>query len=241
MFFLTATTESFQLVTTNTNSLDVTTHFTDITATSFTPGSSQITINTAATTTVISAPSASTQRQLKMITIRNTGAGNNTVTLVKTISGGPTSYKMSPDWTIGPGEALEYSDLGGWGFVANASVQSVALTGPVTGSGTGTIATTITNQAVTYAKIQNTSTDQVVIGRNAGGAGTPQEVTATQVLDWLGNVQGSLLYRGASGWAALTPTSANFEVLSGGPGANPQWANPYARILAQQMIGPYMG
>ncbi|MVT11480.1 hypothetical protein [Chitinophaga tropicalis] len=49
------------------------------------------------------------------------------------------------------------------------------LTGDVTGTGSGSVATTIANQAVTFAKMQNINT-QKLLGRFATGAGSPQEV-----------------------------------------------------------------
>ncbi|SHL95968.1 hypothetical protein [Chitinophaga sp. CF418] len=53
---------------------------------------------------------------------------------------------------------------------------TVTLTGDVTGSGTGTVASTISNQAVTFAKMQNINT-QKLLGRYTAGAGSPQEVS----------------------------------------------------------------
>jgi hypothetical protein len=54
--------------------------------------------------------------------------------------------------------------------------QTVTLSGDVTGSGATSIATTIANSAVTYAKIQNV-TDNRLLGRSAGSAGVVQEIT----------------------------------------------------------------
>lgn len=47
-------------------------------------------------------------------------------------------------------------------------------------------------------------------------------------LDDLGATQGDVLYRGASGWAALAPGGAGQVLQSGGAGANPSWATPSA-------------
>lgn len=53
-----------------------------------------------------------------------------------------------------------------------------ALTGDVTASGTGSVVATIADDAVTYAKMQNTSAASVLLGRGAGaGAGNVQELT----------------------------------------------------------------
>ena len=52
-----------------------------------------------------------------------------------------------------------------------------ALTGNVTASGTGSVAATIANDAVTYAKMQNVSAADRLLGRgNGGGAGDVQEI-----------------------------------------------------------------
>lgn len=44
------------------------------------------------------------------------------------------------------------------------------------------------------------------------------------VLDGISNVQGSVLYRGAAGWAALGPGTAGQVLSTGGAGADPSWA-----------------
>ncbi len=52
-----------------------------------------------------------------------------------------------------------------------------ALTGEVTAAGSGSVAATIANDAVTYAKMQNISAASRLIGRgSAGGAGSPEEI-----------------------------------------------------------------
>ena len=65
-------------------------------------------------------------------------------------------------------DASTFSDIG--------SGSITALTGDVTASGTGSVAATIANQAVTYAKIQNV-TDARLLGRSAGSSGSVQEIT----------------------------------------------------------------
>ncbi len=62
-------------------------------------------------------------------------------------------------------------------------LQRAALTGDVTASA-GSNATTIANDAVTYAKMQDISATQRALGRNSGGSGNTEEVTITQLLDW---------------------------------------------------------
>ena len=58
----------------------------------------------------------------------------------------------------------------------NSGDQTITLTGDVTGSGTGSFAATIENDAVTYAKMQNASTGNVIIARAAATSGDLSEV-----------------------------------------------------------------
>jgi hypothetical protein len=66
-------------------------------------------------------------------------------------------------------------------FSGSASIQRAALTGDVTAAANGN-ATTIANDAVTYAKMQNVSAAARLIGRQSGSAGDPEELTATAPL-----------------------------------------------------------
>lgn len=67
---------------------------------------------------------------------------------------------------------------------------TITLTGPITGSGTSTFATTITNKAVTYNKIQDV-TSQSLLGRYSTGNGTTQEVKISTGL-LLNNTNGNM-------------------------------------------------
>lgn len=60
---------------------------------------------------------------------------------------------------------------------ASGGVSSVTLTGDVTGTGTGTVATTIANAAVTYAKFQDVA-GLSVVGRSANSSGVTAAITA---------------------------------------------------------------
>lgn len=119
-------------------------------------------------------------------------------------------------------------------MATGASAQMIVLNGSgvqayVSMSGDATIATsgavTVASDAITYAKLQNVSATQRVLGRNSAGAGDVEEVTLTQLLDWLGSIaQGDVIYRGASNWARL-PAGTNGQFLqTQGASANPQWA-----------------
>lgn len=63
----------------------------------------------------------------------------------------------------------------------NTGDQTISLTGDVTGSGTGSFAATIANDAVTYAKMQNVSATDKLLGRSTSGAGNVEEITCTPI------------------------------------------------------------
>lgn len=60
-----------------------------------------------------------------------------------------------------------------------------------------------------------------VLGSVAGG--NVSEITASNVLDFVGSTRGQILYRGASGWAALSPGTSGQLLRTGGAGADPSW------------------
>jgi hypothetical protein len=61
----------------------------------------------------------------------------------------------------------------------NTGDQTITLTGDVTGTGTGSFAATIAAGVVTYAKIQNVSATDKVLGRSTAGAGSVEEIACT--------------------------------------------------------------
>jgi len=99
-----------------------------------------------------------------------------------------------------------------------------ALTGDVTTSA-GSVATTIANTAVTYAKMQNISATQKILGRNTAGSGSTEEITVNQILSWLSTTQGAVLYYNGSSWTALSPGTSGQVLQTQGGSADPQWAN----------------
>ena len=65
---------------------------------------------------------------------------------------------------------------------------------------------TIGTLASTYLGLlnNNISVTQRLLGRNTAGAGVAEEVTLSQLLDWIGPAaQRAILYRDAAGWARL--------------------------------------
>lgn len=93
--------------------------------------------------------------------------------------------------TAGAGNAEELTVSGGLEFTGSGGIQRAALTGEVTASA-GSNTTTIANDAVTYAKMQNVSSASKLIGRgSASGAGDPEEITLGSGLTMTGTTLSS--------------------------------------------------
>lgn len=114
------------------------------------------------------------------ITVSGSGAtwtiDNDVVTYAK-IQNVVTDRLLGRD-TAGTGNAEELTVGGGVEFTGSGGIQTSALTGDVTKSAGGT-STTIANDAVTYAKMQNVSATDKVLGRSTAGSGDVEEIPCT--------------------------------------------------------------
>jgi hypothetical protein len=90
--------------------------------------------------------------------------------------------------TAGMGNVEEISVGGGLEFSGSAGIQRSALTGDVTAPA-GSNITTIANDAVTFAKMQNIAT-QTLIGRGTAGTGDPESITLASSLSIAGGALG---------------------------------------------------
>jgi len=66
----------------------------------------------------------------------------------------------------------------------------------------------------------------VTLDGASGGTLSPRSLSAnvSEALDLIGSTRGSVLYRGASGWAALAPGTSGHFLKSNGAGADPSYA-----------------
>lgn len=99
----------------------------------------------------------------------------------------------------------------------------------------------IANDAVTNSKLRNSAAVSV-IGRSANSTGDPADIAAdangkllgrlsdalgfatlSDFIDAIGSTRGSILYRGSSGWAVLTPGTSGHVLTSNGSGADPSY------------------
>lgn len=132
MLLLTATNHTLEVSTSTTATVHYTSSWVDITAASFTPDSGQGSITTATTTTVVGAPAASTQRQLKSLILFNAGTATNVVTVRKDVGG--VEYTLAT-FSLLPSYSVEYTDTDGFILKDNGGrevvtdAQSSGITG----------------------------------------------------------------------------------------------------------------
>ena len=133
MIILKATSESLQITTTTAAGLDFSVSYADITTTAFTPSSNEGKISTATTTSITAAPAASTQRQIKLITISNRDVSlSDAIIIQKLITA--TAYNLTPTITLLPGETIQYMDAQGWTYYSATG----AVKGNQTAAGSNT-------------------------------------------------------------------------------------------------------
>lgn len=102
-------------------STDYVVSWADVTTTAFTPGMSEGNTSSSGDTTIVAAPAASTQRQIKWVSIRNRSTTTAvTVRLMLDVSG--TEYVLGPDTTLARGESLRWDADGGLKVFTSAGV-----------------------------------------------------------------------------------------------------------------------
>lgn len=112
MILLDTTGSSLEVVTGNAVATDMTVSAADLTATTFVPVDSEANPSTATTTTLLAAPSGSTQRVVKSVTIRNMSATTDQiVTVQKDVA---TVLYQIIKTTLRPLDCLVYEENTGW-------------------------------------------------------------------------------------------------------------------------------
>jgi hypothetical protein len=135
------------------------------------------------------------------------------------VSGTVTNATSTPNLTVALG-AITPTSVAASGTVtgsnlsgSNTGDQTITLTGDVTGSGTGSFAATIANNAVTFAKVQQIATDKI-LGRDTSGTGVVEELTVGGGVEFTGSggIQTSAftgdVTKAAGGTAQAIATSA---------------------------------
>ncbi len=128
MILLDGTTETLTISTSSTADIDYSISYVDIGVNAFAPGATEgkyVAANTA--NAALGSPAASTQRQVKLITISNRHASTSNTIIVKKYV--PTNeYYLTPSVTLAAGELMQYIDGQGWVYYAsNGTIKGSVL------------------------------------------------------------------------------------------------------------------
>jgi hypothetical protein len=171
--------------------------------------------------------------------------GNPTVSLPialtftgKTVTGGTFNSPALVTPALGTPASGVATNLTGTasGLTAGHVTTNANMTGDVTSVGN---ATTIAANAVTNSKLA-TAADGTIKSNISGVTAAPSDNTISAVLDkLLGSTRGSVIYRGASGWAALAPGSAGDVLTTQGSSADPSWeaSSGSGGVSASALVG----
>lgn len=141
-----------------------------------------------------------------------------------------------PSWVVnggGGGGGVTSFSAGSTGFTPNtATTGAVTLAGTLGAGYGGTGLSTFAVGDMMYASAVTPTISKLTIGTanqilNVNtGATAPQWTGLSSLIDtvFTASAQGTVLYRGASGWAALGPGTSGYVLTTAGAGANPSWA-----------------
>jgi hypothetical protein len=240
MLLLTSTAHSLELVTSTAETIDFVTSFVDITTTTLAPGSSDGTVAAATTTTLVAAPAASTQRQIKHLSVRNAGGAANVVTVQKDVGANRSIFVV----TLAAGEELQYIDGDGFRVFDAAGNMKITSGG---GGGSGSVPTgtgfrhvtagvedgaaklidtaDINDDQVTLAKVQDINSDRL-LGRDTAAIGVIEMLTVGGGIEFTGagGIQTSAftgdVTKAAGGTALTIPADAVTNAMLANMAAN---------------------
>jgi hypothetical protein len=143
------------------------------------------------------------------------GADTNTTQIATTafVLGQASTAPPSAPGAAAIGTSLKYARAD-----HTHAAQTITLTGDVTGTGTGSFASTIAAGAVTYTKMQNVSATDRLLGRSSAGAGTIEEIACTAHGRTLISSASAAATRTTLGLATVA-TTGNFNDLTNIPPA----------------------
>ena len=118
----------------------------DLTTTALTPGASDAQVTTATTTVLVAAPGASTQRQLKGLTIRNAHASSSNVITIEFFNG--TTATQLIQYTLLAGETLQWGEDENFRVIdASGQVKGAVVANAGTNLNTSALLTTTAHDA----------------------------------------------------------------------------------------------
>ena len=165
-----------------TNQLHCVVSYSDHTSTAYNGGTQLTSTNSTTAVDICDAPAASTVRDVDYINIRNRDTAAATVTVMLDSSGADSEIVKA---TLAVGDQLVYVHGDGWKALdASGQIKSSASGGGITDGDKGDITVsggtwTIDNDVVTYAKMQNVSATDKLLGRSTAGSGDVEEIACT--------------------------------------------------------------
>lgn len=168
------------------------------------------------------------------------------ITYPSSASSGGVAYFSSTTAMASSGTLTANQIMVGGGSGAAPTTFACATTTTVVHGGTPPTCSQIVNGDITTATIANSSlavaADSTIKSNISGGSASPSDNTITAVLDkQFGTTQGTVVYRNATVWAALTPGTNGQFLTSGGPAANVTWASGGAGTGTVTSITPGSG
>ncbi len=203
---LTGASDIVRVVTDSAATLDVLADWADMTTAAFTPGRTPTAIASVTTTTVVGSPAASTQRQVKNLSLRNRHASTS-VTVTVQFFDGTTSIDL---WkgVLTAGERVEYDGAHWQAFDAAGTPKTIS-------SGSGVwLATFVKTTGTTHVVGPRTNTIFVrMVGGGGGGGGCASVASAAGAAGGGGS--------GAYAEKTFTVTpSTSYTIAIGGAGTN---------------------
>jgi hypothetical protein len=214
VILLTSTSDALQAVTGSTQTIHVQASYVDLTtATSaITPKRTNTIITTATTTSIVGAPASGDVRTVKFVSIQNTGASAETVTVQHTDG---TNVVKLQSLSLSPGYTLVYNEGSGWTLYDSTGNIQTAI-----GPGRFLKRTVILNGTTTFTTQPGTNS---IVARLLGAGGQGGGCAAT--IGCCGSGGGSGAY--AEWNVAVSPSTAYTCAVgaggsTGGAGANGQ-------------------
>jgi hypothetical protein len=209
MLLLTSTTSILQVTTSAAGAVAVQASWVDASGTTVTPGQTNtVNITTAATTTVVAAPAASTQRNVKDLSIRNTSA--TVAQIITVIHTDGTTPEQKYQCALAVGETAVFDQTGSWSVYDATGIKKQVAISP------GSLVKTTVLTAGTTLVLGATTKNVRVRLRGGGGGGGGSQTQAAAAAASAGGAQGGYAERYFTG---VTPgATLTYAIGVGGTG-----------------------
>lgn len=158
------------------------------------------------------------------------GTGDGTGTLTAPTIRGPAATGSN---VAGADITIKASNGTGTGGSGKIILQTAAAGG--SGSTANTLRSALEVNAAGAVGVNNGSygsANQVLVSNGSSAAPTWQDISGATI-NFAGQTQGDLIYRGASAWQRLPAGTAGQVLKTNGAGADPSWTNIQTQIAAQ--------